>query len=522
LTSPCDEVEKYQKKLDLLSPGRFRILELVAVTRYGKARNIQRRFRFRDVQTGAEFEYYWHKIQAELKKNPEKTFQTEDTRSDTEKYQEQLDDLAPRRFSVLQCFNKQPSPESRSRKYVRVQDSKYSTEFDYDIGALKQELRANPDSRFFVEEFCEKDFTSETQSKFDVLSPGRLRILGARRTGPPYKYEIDFIDTWSWRKWEGENPYTWIRGLTEDPEYSRQEAIELEGKTLPQIAEEHGYSRAHIHKLYKKWGDDFIDYLKPHAPYSPLEVLVQGWLDGEEVVLGKKLDGTNIFPDVYLPQHNLAVECDGLYWHCDRFRDRRYHFERRQTYESVGVRALFFREDELLEKPEICQGILQNALGRSRRVFARKTTLGSAPPSFFEKNHLMGKGSGRGYGLYHDGDLVAGMRVRWVSKSQRQLDVSRFCTKLGVSVVGGWSKLLKHVIGQEDPSSIRTFVDMRYGTGAYLEKMGWKLESCHASFNWTKGMESLHRLRYPGSSGYEAGYRKIWDCGQAKWVLQVN
>ena len=37
-----------------------------------------------------------------------------------------------------------------------------------------------------------------------------------------------------------------------------------------------------------------------------------------------------IFPkelDIYIPQKKVAVECDGLYWHCDLMKDKNYHLE---------------------------------------------------------------------------------------------------------------------------------------------------------------------------------------------------
>ena len=32
--------------------------------------------------------------------------------------------------------------------------------------------------------------------------------------------------------------------------------------------------------------------------------------------------------DIYIPQKNLAIEFNGLYWHSELFRDKNYHFDK--------------------------------------------------------------------------------------------------------------------------------------------------------------------------------------------------
>jgi hypothetical protein len=64
----------------------------------------------------------------------------------------------------------------------------------------------------------------------------------------------------------------------------------------------------------------------------------------------------------------------------------------------------------------------------------------------------------------------------------------------------------------------QTFIDLRYGDGDYLQSFGFKELSCHTSFQWTDGLDTFHRMKFKGNSGYEAGLFKIWDCGQRKMV----
>lgn len=226
-------------------------------------------------------------------------------------------------------------------------------------------------------------------------------------------------------------------------------------------------------------------------------------------------------PDILFPANKLIVECDGLYWHSEASNweatdDRHYHARKLRAYEDAGYRALFFRSDEILGQPDKVRSIISNHLGKNRRVYARQCSIEDIDPAFFEENHLMGGGQGRCYGLVHCGEVVAGMRVRWVRKNY-ELDVSRFCTAPNTSVVGGYSKLTKHVWEVEEPEKIRTYIDRRYGQGHHLGRLGWSFVREEPSFRWTDGRQSFHRLKYGGNSGYLYDLVKIWDCGQARW-----
>ena len=144
------------------------------------------------------------------------------------------------------------------------------------------------------------------------------------------------------------------------------------------------------------------------------------------------------------------------------------------------------------------------------------------PNEFFIENHLMGKGRGRKWGLVYQDELVAAIQVSYKNKREGLVDVSRFCTKQGISIVGGLSKLLSHMAEDMNPKYVQTFVDRRYGSGLHLAGMGFELKSEHASFAWTDITTTYHRMKFPGNSGYENGMAKLWDCGQAKWVATAS
>ena len=108
-------------------------------------------------------------------------------------------------------------------------------------------------------------------------------------------------------------------------------------------------------------------------------------------------------------------------------------------------------------------------------------------------------------------------------RGNNEFEISRFCPKIGYSVVGGFSKLLKFALSAlsipEQKAKLITFIDLRYGSGEYLPNFGFRKEGTHPTFRWTKSKMSFHRLKFRSNTGYEEGYYKVWDCGQAKYSL---
>jgi len=303
------------------------------------------------------------------------------------------------------------------------------------------------------------------------------------------------------------------------------------GMTMSEKAAEIGSAYSYVQRLVLRLGEEkslpFIDAYSPGG--SSLTRFTHDLFSGFGPVIDRKLPGTKFRPDLCFEDQKVVVEADGLYWHSDGSTNdtwnphRTYHTNKLRAYETLGYRALFFRSDEIQHKPEIVKSIVHNALGANEhRVFARKCSIEEIDPVFFDMFHLMGKGSGRAYGLVYENKVVAGIQVRWVRKKDNLLDVSRFSTASATSVPGGWSRLIKHVQRVERPSKIQTFIDRRYGTGKHLAAQGWTKVTEGPSFRWTDGIRSVHRMKFKGNSGYDNGFFKIWDCGQAKWELSVD
>lgn len=170
-------------------------------------------------------------------------------------------------------------------------------------------------------------------------------------------------------------------------------------------------------------------------------------LNDRTVLNGKELD-------VYLPEYGLAIEFNGLYWHSTNemssipeFRKR--HLEKTESCEKQNIKLFQIFENEWIKNSDIWKSMILNAIGMSKKIYARKCTFGYPTKkecrTFLNNNHLQGAvNSSFEFGLYHDKELVSLMtfgKNRFGKTAKYEL--LRFCSKINFSVIGGFQKLLK-------------------------------------------------------------------------------
>lgn len=288
------------------------------------------------------------------------------------------------------------------------------------------------------------------------------------------------------------------------------------GRLVREWAEEVGFSHSTFNTLVNKHGWDIAVGMSPRM--SSLEVEMENILKEIGVGYERQVKIGSCYADFVIGE--LIIECDGLYWHSEYHKEDSYHKDRLLFYKEKGYKALFFREDEIKNNPQIVKSIIKNKLGLSNRVFARKCSIDritkTAAKKFLKENHLMGPGRGDAITLTIDGEILALFQV---VKIKDGWELSRFATKKEVSVIGGFSKLYSFFLREYSPKRFITFIDKRYGSGEYLEQLGLKNVSEYMSFRWTNGQEALHRMKFRSNSGYDFGFYKIWDCGQAKYSI---
>jgi very-short-patch-repair endonuclease len=426
-------------------------------------------------------------------------------------------------------------------KISRFFDKERGIEFGYYYGSLVHKLTKDPS---FVPRLSKEDLSKRVSVGLLKLgyNPGQTPLAVAKRKatiqdkyGSEYYFRSnEYINRLpelrkkvrqtNLSKYGAENPHQNedIKARVKQTKLDKGFIYSVDGKTLKEWASKTGRSKSSIKQLHAK-GADLATIGAPSESY--LETSIKSFLDSLNVAYfqNKKLEGSSYRPDFLLPDQALIIESDGLYWHSDAsLEDKNYHLNKKKEYTNLGYRSLFFREDEILNKLDIVKSIIRNSLKlNSNKIFARKCVIKNLDSSFFVHYHLMGKGAGRSYGLFHKGVPVSGIQVKWANKDIKLLEISRFCSSPGTTVVGGLSKLLAYVIKVENPSYIQTFIDKRYGEGKYLTKLGFKESNTYLSFKWTDFVNVHNRMTFRGSTGYSNGLFRVWDCGQTKYVINL-
>lgn len=278
---------------------------------------------------------------------------------------------------------------------------------------------------------------------------------------------------------------------------------------------------------------ELLNYLKSNAPDIEFESSVRNLKVVKEI-------------DILCRDKNIAIEINGLYWHSDIFKDRKFHLEKTEKMNSIGYRLIHIFEHEWNYKKEICKSIILNAIGKSKeKIFARKCEIREVSYKdsklFLEKNHIQGNcQSSIRYGLYHNDKLVSIMtfsKNRLCTKTKHiegEYEMTRFCSALNTNIIGGASKLLNCFIKSKNPVKITSYCDKRFGTGKLYESIGFtKMKDSAPGYFYTKGGRAYGRFSFRKSKlvdgGYDKnksesqimrdlGYNKVWDCGCMKFV----
>jgi len=245
--------------------------------------------------------------------------------------------------------------------------------------------------------------------------------------------------------------------------------------------------------------------------------------------------------DIYLPEYNLAIEFNGLYWHSEEYKDKKYHLNKTNILKKANISLIHIWEDDWDYKQDIVKSIILNKLYLiNNKVYARncKVSLVNKVDSndFLDSNHIQGKTrSLYNIGLYHREKLVSIMCFNYKNgSSKNDIELVRFCSKIDTVVIGGSSKLFNFFIKKYKFNKIISFSDISLFDGGLYEKLGFtNTENTPPNFWWIVDKKRINRFRYNKSRLVKDGYDKnkteyqimsdignsrIWGCGLKKWI----
>ena len=239
--------------------------------------------------------------------------------------------------------------------------------------------------------------------------------------------------------------------------------------------------------------------------------------------------------DIFLPDMNLGFEFNGLYWHSDSYRPKSYHLDKKNHFLDRGITIFNIWEDDWTYNNEIIRSQIQNLLKKSKRIFARKCHVRkidiNISKKFLNENHIQGFNRSKiKVGLFFNNELVSIMTFDKFEGRKKMKDgewnLSRFCNKLGVSVVGGASKLLNFFINEFEPKRIISYADKDWSSGNLYEKLGFeKVYETKPDYKYLVGDKRKHKSNFKNSlTGTKESLLdipKVYDCGKMKFELII-
>lgn len=247
--------------------------------------------------------------------------------------------------------------------------------------------------------------------------------------------------------------------------------------------------------------------------------------------------------DIYIPEHKLAIEYNGLYFHSEHYKDKNYHQMKTDECIKKGIHLLHIFSDEWENKEEIIKSMIRTRLGKcEEKIYARKCEIKQVSNkdsiNFFEQTHIAGsiKNNKISFGLFYEDKLFSCISLRTPHSKKRYgtdtIEVSRFSSKLNSIVVGGLSKLIKHSQNwakENRYNKILTYVDMKHGIGNSYVKSGFEqIRKTDISYWYSNGKIRENRFKYRAQNGiaekeiaFDNQVYKVYGCKNIIYELSL-
>lgn len=307
----------------------------------------------------------------------------------------------------------------------------------------------------------------------------------------------------------------------------------------------------------KKCNNEFLQAFRPGKDVrcltcAPLkessgERDIRHWLDNHNIQYIQNNRKT-IKPyelDFYLPNLNIAIEFNGIYWHSEQIlNDDKYHFNKFTRCKAINIKLIQIWEHDLIHKKEIIFSRLSHVcnIGSQRSIGARKCSIIPISPQlarpFLNEYHLQGfRPSGHYYGCYFNNNLIAVMSIGKPRYNENiDYELTRYAVKSDINLIGGVSKILANV--KRDLGNIRllSYADLCWGNGNVYEKTGFVFQNYSQpnffyfkTVNDVRSRDSLQKHKIlglaDGNTGQEIisnlGYNRFFDAGNSVWIKQL-
>lgn len=263
----------------------------------------------------------------------------------------------------------------------------------------------------------------------------------------------------------------------------------------------------------------------------------------------KILDGVEI--DIFLPELNIAIEYNGLYYHTEEMgKDKWFHLNKQNICKNKNINLIHIFEDEWVNKKEIVIDKLIHLIGKNNKpkIYGRQLTVKLINKEisfeFLNKHHIQGSPPQAkiNIGGFYNNELVSVMSF---IENKNEWNLVRFATHNKYRLIGVASKLLSKL--EHKNKNIISFADRRWtldSTNNLYTTLGFQLVNTlspdykYVNFKLFKN-NRFHKFnfrkkiifkKYPyldfskteKELTTELGFQRIWDCGLFKYELKIK
>ena len=270
--------------------------------------------------------------------------------------------------------------------------------------------------------------------------------------------------------------------------------------------------------------------------------------------------------DIFLPQLQLAIEFNGIYWHSENISkksgvNKHRDYEKYLMCKEKGITLISIFEDEWDISRDIVKSRLLQLLkikGNRSRLHARQCEIKPISPAekntFLNKFHIQRSDRSRTLlGAFTGGQLVAVMTfmpTTFVKGGDGSVtELSRFAIHDNYVIPGIASKLLSAYRRAHPTETIISYSDNRWSAGNVYRVLGFSVAGSSTPGYFYINMKNnnktrIHRSNFmkhrlgkllgnsaqqminDGKTEWEImqahGFDRIWDCGTTKWVLHPS
>jgi hypothetical protein len=247
--------------------------------------------------------------------------------------------------------------------------------------------------------------------------------------------------------------------------------------------------------------------------------------------------------DFLLPDHKIAIEFNGLYWHSENAgkKNKHYHASKFNRCFDQNIQLITIWDDEWINNQHIVKNHIRHLIHQTPSVIgARKLAIKEISliqaNEFLENNHIQGSVMTSKYtlGAFHNDVLVSVLTT--VKLSDTSSSITRWAVNQEHSYPGLLSRFLKFLHRNHNQTQIETISDSRWSLGKSYQASGFVLDhEITPDYQYTDYVIREHKFNLRKNKIQkryniditaktekqlcdQLGFDRIWDCGKKKWV----